>query len=208
MASYLYEQMTGDRFQELCQALLTVAFPGVRCFPVSQADGGRDAALAREGIVFQVKWTRYPDRTRDPVRWLASTVSKERRKIARLHDLGTQRYILMTNMRGTAALESGQIDRLDSALAEMLGNLPGLEVDVWWRDTLDRHLEPQVGLQWTYPEILTGRHQIGLELAKLAHEGGTEKTRRRLSESAVPVGEVSARYLGVHPAAARSRRRH
>jgi hypothetical protein len=40
MAGYLYEQMTDDRFQELCQALLTVSFPGVRCFPVGQADGG------------------------------------------------------------------------------------------------------------------------------------------------------------------------
>ena len=192
--------MTDDRFQELCQALLTVSFPGVRCFRCGQADGGRDAALAREGIVFQVKWTRYPERIHDPVRWLADTVYRERPKIARLHGLRARRYILMTNVRGTAALESGQIDRLDSALAEMLKDLPGLEVDVWWRDTLDRHLEPQIGLQAHYPEILSGRHVMGLALARRAGEAGTDEARRRMSESAVPVAKASARFLGVHPA--------
>ena len=198
MGGYLYEQMTGDRFQELCQALLTVIFPGVRCFPVGQADGGRDAALG--GTIFQAKWTRYPDRTRDPVRWLARAVSGERPKIARLHDLGARRYVLMTNVLGTAALESGQIDQLDVLLAEMFGELRGLEVDVWWRDTLDRHLEPQVALQALYPEILSGRHVAGLALARLAHDAGADEAGRGLSESAVRVADADARFLGVHPA--------
>src|SRR5271154_3334154 len=200
MAGYLYEQMTDDRFQELCQALLTVTFPGVRCFPVGQADGGRDAALAREGIIFQVKWTGHPERMRDPVRWLAATASGERPKITRLHGLGARLYILLTNVRGTAALKSGQTDRLDFALGQMFQHLPGFEVDVWWRDTLDRHLEPQIGLQALYPEILSGRHVMALALAKLAHQAGAEESGHRLYESAIPVAEASARYLGVHPA--------
>jgi hypothetical protein len=45
--SYHFEELGDERFQQLCQAILTCAFPNVQCLPVSQPDGGRDAFLRR-----------------------------------------------------------------------------------------------------------------------------------------------------------------
>ena len=43
MASYQYEQLNGESFQQLSQSLLVKEFPGIQCLPVGQPDGGRDA---------------------------------------------------------------------------------------------------------------------------------------------------------------------
>ena len=37
---YPFENLDPERFQNLCQALLTKEFPHVQCFPVAQPDGG------------------------------------------------------------------------------------------------------------------------------------------------------------------------
>jgi hypothetical protein len=69
--TYLYEQLTPERFQQFCQALLTSQFPNAQCLPVGQPDGGRDAYLwsmrnsgadPAELIVFQIKFSRGPEK--------------------------------------------------------------------------------------------------------------------------------------------------
>jgi hypothetical protein len=59
---YNLEALGDERFQKLCQALLTTSFPNVQCLPVGQPDGGRDAFARQPGgfIVFQVKYSRNP----------------------------------------------------------------------------------------------------------------------------------------------------
>ena len=47
MASYQYEQLNPESFQQLSQSLLLKAFPALQCFPVGQSDGGRDAIFRR-----------------------------------------------------------------------------------------------------------------------------------------------------------------
>jgi hypothetical protein len=41
---YPLEQLGPERFQQFCQALISLEFPKVQSFPVAQPDGGRDAA--------------------------------------------------------------------------------------------------------------------------------------------------------------------
>ena len=63
---YPLENLGPERFQQLCQALLTKEFPRVQCFPVAQPDGGRDAVsffpedAQGKFMVFQVKYARKP----------------------------------------------------------------------------------------------------------------------------------------------------
>ncbi len=175
--TFLYEQLTDRSFQRLCQAVLADFVPGVRCFPVGQADGGRDASLDQDAVVFQVKWTERPDRVADPVAWLSAVTGHEKDNIVQLYRRGTRRYVLLTNLWGTAKRDSGQIDRLDVALEKVFGDLPGLEVDVWWRDTLDRHIEARPGIQWSYPQILTGTQAMALLLATLSGEDAARRER-------------------------------
>src|SRR5262245_53624254 len=65
--SYNLEALGDERFQQLCQALLTCAYPNVQCLPVAQPDGGRDAFLLQrkatssgEFVIFQVKFVKDP----------------------------------------------------------------------------------------------------------------------------------------------------
>ena len=64
--NYSLENLGPERFQEICQALLSRAFPSTQCFPVGRPDGGRDAVsysalhASREVIVYQVKFRSTP----------------------------------------------------------------------------------------------------------------------------------------------------
>ena len=85
MASYDYEQLNGESFQQLSQSLLVKEFPGLQCFPVGQPDGGRDAIFRHletasdttRFTLFQVKFARRelnPSEARD---WLLRTLRQE-----------------------------------------------------------------------------------------------------------------------------------
>ena len=85
MASYQYEQLNDESFQQLSQSLLVKEFPDLQCFPVGQPDGGRDAisrvyeaAPQPSGfILYQVKFARRelnPSEARD---WLLRTLKDE-----------------------------------------------------------------------------------------------------------------------------------
>ena len=73
---YSLENLGPERFQEICHALLSRAFPTTQCFPVGQRDGGRDAVsysalhASREIIVYQVKFVRRPLAEKEPHKWL------------------------------------------------------------------------------------------------------------------------------------------
>ena len=65
MASYQYEQLNDESFQQLSQSLLLKAFPDLQCFPVGQPMAGAMplSAFTRRTdttgfILFQVKFAR------------------------------------------------------------------------------------------------------------------------------------------------------
>lgn len=148
----------------------------------------------------QVKWTEHPGRVNDPVTWVTTAARSELANVARLYQDGARRYIIVTNLWGTAKLDSGQIDRLDGALAEVFSELPELDVDVWWRDTLDRHLEGNQSLQWAYPQILSGTQAMGLLLATLPGEDGARRERAvRAFLAAQLADEMQLRFKSARP---------
>jgi hypothetical protein len=140
--TYLYEQLTPDRFQHFCQALLAAKFPTAQCLPVGQPDGGRDAYMwsiaeasrKKNGlIVFQVKFSR--DSARADADFIESIRDSELPKVERLKSKGISAYYLLTNVNGSAHLESGSVDKVDSLLSDAFG----LPAYCWWRDDLERH---------------------------------------------------------------------
>ena len=117
MASYPYEQLNDESFQQLSQSLLLKAFPDLQCFPVGQPDGGRDAIVRLPEaapdttgfILFQVKFARRelnPSEARD---WLLETLKRELPKVQKQIGEGAERFVLVTNVSGP------RIPRLDQS---------------------------------------------------------------------------------------------
>ncbi|WP_411150447.1 NACHT domain-containing protein [Streptomyces sp. A30] len=157
--TYLYEQLDPERFQHLCQALISLEYPGTQCFPVGQRDGGRDAVQLfanRQGDyrIFQVKFVRNPFVVEDVHKWFVETMEKEVPKIQELLSKrkGALEYILVCNVPGTAFPESGSIDKLN----HLLNSESPVPVRVWWRDDLDRRCDGHADVKWSYPDILRG----------------------------------------------------
>ena len=156
--TYLYENLSPERFQQLCQALLVASFPNAQCLPVAQPDGGRDAFWTIRNLrkdtpeiyIFQVKFSRTPDRREED--FVEKICRDESPKVKSLIQRGAKAYYLLTNVKGTAHPDSGSIDKLDSALTPCLG-LPSY---CWWRDDLDRRIDNQANIKWSYPEIIRG----------------------------------------------------
>jgi hypothetical protein len=178
--NYALENLGDERFQQLCQALLAKANPGVQCFPVGQPDGGRDAtrvALAagkREGfLVYQVKFVRDPATKRNPREWLLKVIEDEIDKVQALVDRSATGYFLITNLRGSAHLDAGSIDQMQDLLSEKL-ELPAI---CWWRDDIERRLDDAWDIKWAYPEVMTGADF----LRAICEHGLTQDLDRRQS---------------------------
>lgn len=157
---YLYERLGEKRFQQLCNALLALAFPDVRCFPVGQKDGGRDAARPNQGrsLIYQVKWT--SARLQDPVAWLDKAIRGETANIERLVSEGAGAYCLLTCVAGTAERGRGTIDRLDERL-EAYSETFGIPMDCWWQSDIDARVDAAPReLKWAYAEMLAGQDLI------------------------------------------------
>jgi hypothetical protein len=156
---YLYEQLGDDRFQELCQALIVKEFPSTQVYPTNQPDGGRDSityymnATNKEFVVFQIKYVRNPSQIEEPHKWLAETLKGELKKILTLIPRGATKYILATNVKGTAHLDGGSIDTVNH-LFESNVSIPAM---CWWRDDLSRRIDNNIDLKWSYPVILDGQ---------------------------------------------------
>ncbi|NTW33179.1 MAG: NACHT domain-containing protein, partial [Bacteroidetes bacterium] len=153
------ENFGDERFQEFCSVLIAKEFPDFSCIPVGQRDGGRDSLayymnkVKKEFIVFQVKYSRYPYREKDLHKWLLEVIKCEAHKIKKLIPKGAKRYYLITNIPGTAHLESGSIDKMN----ELLEHEIGIPSCCWWRDDLSRRFEKDTVFKWGFPEIINGQ---------------------------------------------------
>lgn len=155
---YPFENLDPEKFQHLCQALLTKEFPHVQCFPVAQPDGGRDALSylsqdeERGFIVYQIKYVRQPFTETEPHKWLVGILKGEAEKLKKLIPKGAKQYILITNISGTAHADVGSIDKVQQLLNKELG----VPSQCWWRDDLSRRLDNAWDLKWVYPVLMTG----------------------------------------------------
>ena len=174
---YNYEALNEQTFQQLAQALILVEHPRAQCLPVAQPDGGRDAFVfqgasdKKEFIVFQVKYSRDPQ-NKDERATINDLVVSERDKIPDLVRRGATHYYFITNVPGTAHLDSGSIDRAVAALADGLG----IPSQVWWRDDLDRRLDKSTDVKWAYPQVLNASDVLPL-LVKHVDIGDPKSTR-------------------------------
>jgi hypothetical protein len=178
---YPLENLGPERFQEFSQALLMTEHPNVQCFPVAQPDGGRDAVSyvseqnGGKFIVFQVKFARRPQADTDPHKWLLAIMEEEGPKLQTLIPRGASQFYLITNIPGTAHLDSGAIDRMNSEMAAQ----QTIPFNCWWRDDINRRLDNAWALKWVYPELMTGPDF----LRAITEAGITEARERR--ESAI-----------------------
>ena len=180
MASYQYEQLNDESFQQLSQSLLVKEFPGLQCFPVGQPDGGRDAIIrfyegapnAAGFILFQVKFARRdlnPSEARD---WLLRTLRNELPKVRTQIKDGAKKFVLVTNVAGTAHPEVGSIDKLHDLLIE---HIP-IPAQAWWRDDIDRRLDNAWDLKFAHPALFSGTDLLRLMIEASPSEG---RERRR-----------------------------
>jgi len=174
---YLFENLGDERFQELCQALLVKEFPNVQCFPVGQPDGGRDALRymrhgkqGTEFCVYQVKFNKAPYSGAEPWKWLEGVLKKEAPKLASLIPKGAKAYYLITNVPGSAHLETGAIDKCNEILRAHI-SIPS---QCWWRNDLNRRLDSSYDLKWAYPELLSGH-----DMLRMIVESGLSEHRER-----------------------------
>ncbi len=155
---YQYENLGQDRFQQFCQALLVCENPNIQCLPVGQPDGGRDAFWNLLGtpqspfVVYQVKYVKRPNAAQEPWNWLNKIIKGELPKVQKLIQKGAKKYVLITNVPGTAHLDSGSIDKMNKQLQKALG-IPAICL---WRDDLSARLEKHPQLRWSYAELITG----------------------------------------------------
>lgn len=169
---YPFEQLNPERFQEFAQALIVREFPNTQCFPVGQPDGGRDAVMyypfeGREFVVFQVKFVRDPRAIDDPRRWMLDIIADEAPKLSRLLPKGARQYVLITNVKGSAHLDAGTIDKASQALAENIS----VPAQCWWRDDISRRLDDAWNLKWIYPELMTGPDLMRAVIATSSSDG-------------------------------------
>jgi hypothetical protein len=159
--NYFFEMISDTRFQELCQSLLIKQFPKMQCLPVDQPDGGRDAFVRRPNkkakglIAFQVKWVNDP-LSKDSREFISEVIEKEKHKVRKLIERGATEYYLLTNVRGTSHLDAGSIDKVEKRLTETFG----IESYCWWRDDLERRLDSNPEVKWSFPDILRATDAI------------------------------------------------
>lgn len=176
---YLYERLGDQRFQQLCNALLAHAFPDVTCFPVGQADGGRDArrrlGAASGQLIYQVKST--TKAIRNPVTWLDAAIKHEYDNITRLVADGARGYYLLTNVAGTGMGDRGSMDRLDERLQHHSRHF-GIPMDCWWRADIDARVDAAPReITWAYAEMLAGHDAIRYLLDAERGEGRAAELR-------------------------------
>ena len=156
---YLYERLGDHDFQLLVNATLAHAFPGYRPLALRQADGGRDGirgAMTDKVLIYQAKWSA-KGKEKNPVAWLDEVVRGEEDNLRRLASEGVRRYVLVTNVPGTAKPRSGTIDQLDAKLAAHARAFGFEEMTAIWRESLDAFLDTApTELLWQYADMLAG----------------------------------------------------
>lgn len=186
---YLYQRLSEKEFQQLCSALIRIAHPDARCFPVGMSDGGRDIS-GSEGelaVIFQVKWS--SKALQNPVTWLKSSVEAERPNIERLiREEGATEYRLMTCVAGTSTPKTGTIDRLDKEL-DMLSEQYGIRMRCLWQSDMDSMVDNAPdATKWSYAQMLVGQDLIRYLIDGSQVEGRAAEMRRTL------LGVMSAQW--------------
>ena len=192
---YNLEALGDERFQKLCQALLTNRFPNVQCLPVGQPDGGRDAFIRQPigFMVFQVKYSRNPGSKNERIA-ISDVISSEKPKVDELIKRGATAFYLMTNVSGTSHLDGGSIDKINSELTDAFG-IPSF---CWWRDDIERRVESTTGLIWRYPEIFKGSDFLEiLTSGRAAPLAKTKTNTFRAYLSAQYIKEAEVRFQQV-----------
>jgi hypothetical protein len=102
-------------------------------------------------IGFQVKYSRDPSSAteREAVIGLIRT---EKNKVENLKARGLSSYYFLTNVRGTAHLDTGSIDRANEELTAQFG----IPAHCYWRDDIERRLDANHDVKWSFPSILRG----------------------------------------------------
>ncbi len=185
MASYQYEQLNDESFQQLSQSLLLRTFPDLQCLPVGQPDGGRDGVVrlpeatsdATGFILFQVKFAKRHLNPSEAREWLLRTLRDELPKIRMQIGEGADRFMLVTNVPGTAHPGAGSIDTLQALLSEQIP----IPAQAWWRDDIDRRLDDAWDLKFAHPALFTGTDLLRLVVEASPTEG---RERRRNAISA------------------------
>lgn len=181
---YLYENSNAERFQHLCQSLLSSDYQALQCFPVGQPDGGRDGWDSESKTVLQVKFKRIDED--ENAEWVIESLEKELPKIQRLASRGAEKYIIATNARGTAHQDAGRIDKVQKWIDENLP-IPGI---CFWRDEIDRRLDrASPSLKLKYSELLS--LEDGLEIA-LGAALGHDQQRQQDAIQAFIVNQFEA----------------
>lgn len=200
---YLYENLGDERFQELCNCIVAKEFQDSQSFPVGQPDGGRDSLVyvmdstKKEFIVFQVKFVRNPNNIPDIHKWLIETLEGEAPKIDKLIPRGAKKFYLLTNVRGTAHLDSGSKDKVNTILEENI-RIPAL---CWWRDDLSRLLEKDPIFKWSFPEILNGQDVLNSVLFQNINENKERResvVKAYLADQYSIDNEVKFRQIDLH----------
>lgn len=93
-------------------------------------------------------------------------------KIRALIPRGASRYVLVTNIPGTAHPEKGSIDKLNKLLTITLR----VPASCWWRDDINRRLDSAWDLKWVYPDIMSGP-----DFLRAIIEAGLSESRKRRS---------------------------
>lgn len=161
MAVYRFEDLTDATFQEMVQAVLLHLHPDLSLPPVRQPDGGHDAFQLQDSSgtkVFsaQIKWVKDQRQERDPVKWLEGVVKKEEANLRRMVSQGTQEWLLVTNVQGSAHPEVGMIDGLNKVLTRE-GRRLKIKMRAWWRNELSRAVDgvpPEI--KFAHMDMLTG----------------------------------------------------
>lgn len=151
---YHYEALDDKKFQKLASALIVASHPDAQCLPVGQPDGGRDAfryldESKKELVVYQVKYSRDPQ-SKEERDVISEAVETEKKKVQELISRGLKKYILITNVSGTAHMDVGSIDQQEKLITKELG-VPSY---IWWRDDIDARLDSNSSVKFSYPEIL------------------------------------------------------
>jgi hypothetical protein len=119
--------------------------------------------------ILQVKWT--GTRNRKPASWLKSQIKREADNIERLVNEGCKRYILMTNVRGSATPRSGARDEIEETL-KALSKTYGVDMSCLWASDLDAWVDlVPFGLKAAYVDMLAGTDALfALLRSELLHE--------------------------------------
>lgn len=200
---YLFENLGDERFQEFCSCLISKEFPDFQSFPVGQPDGGRDSLVyimnspKKEFIVFQVKFVRNPASIPDAHKWLISILEDESAKVETLIPKGAKKFYLLTNVKGTAHLDKGSKDKVNSILESTI-RIPSI---CWWRDDLSRIFEKDPLFKWSFPEILNGQdvlNSILFDHINSNRERRESVIRAYLAEQYAIDNEVKFRQIDLH----------